>query len=171
MNEGRRSHSAVTSYPHGARGGACVCTTLRGEVHALRSFIEYHLAIGFEHIYLFFDSKDDPGIPLAREYPRVTVTPVDDELLHRQFADTELPHLVSLAKMEVMARQELNVEMAIRRARDGGFAWLLHIDIDELFWPANQNVREYFEGLSATNVGWCTFLNLEAVPERLARWR
>lgn len=36
-------------------------------VQVLESFVYFHLSKGFDHIFLFFDSVDDPSLPFANE--------------------------------------------------------------------------------------------------------
>lgn len=46
-----------------ARAG--IVTTLRlpsGMSQPLRSFLDYHLAVGFKHVFLFFDDPNDESI-------------------------------------------------------------------------------------------------------------
>lgn len=47
------------------------------------SFIDYHLAKGFEHIFLFFDDPNDKAIPRLARRSSVTVIPNDDALKER----------------------------------------------------------------------------------------
>jgi hypothetical protein len=51
---------------------AAIAATLVNAEQTLDSFIRYHLAIGFAHLYLFFDRPGDPGLRTARTYPGVT---------------------------------------------------------------------------------------------------
>ena len=36
-------------------------------VHVVRSFVAYHLAKGFDHIFLFFDDAEDTAAMVAKE--------------------------------------------------------------------------------------------------------
>lgn len=58
----------------GPTARAALVTTLRGAAPVLDSFIRYHLARGFAHLYLFFDDPDDPALALARRHEGCGVT-------------------------------------------------------------------------------------------------
>jgi hypothetical protein len=66
-----------------------------------------------------------------------------------------------------MARQILNAEVAIKFAVKDQIDWLLHIDVDELFYVSKGDIKEHFEKISAQNCTTVTYLNCEAVPEAL----
>ena len=142
-----------------------IASTLRNAGAVLDSFIRYHLAIGFDHLFLFFDDPEDSTIDMACAYDGVSVFPHDDHLRQRwtSSASTAAP----FAQAEVMARQVLNLEVAIGLALDQHIDWLLHIDADELFYAPDQSVKEHFAALTARNVPGITYVNYEAVPEQV----
>src|SRR4030095_16612518 len=148
---------------------AAIVTTLRNADSVIDSFINYHKLIGFDHIFLFFDDPEDPSMQKAAKYPDVTTIRNDDSLRRvweqsRLYAeDMSLRRFIST---EVMARQELNVEIAIRLSLERNIDWLLHIDIDELFYSKGQTVKEHFKSLSARRVQHISYVNYEAIPQR-----
>src|SRR5881227_2033303 len=149
---------------------AAIVTTLRDADRVLDSFIRYHLLIGFEQIFLFFDDPHDPSLDKARGYEKVTAMR-DNRALRRRWKQTRLyaedGQLRRFRNKEVMARQELNVAIAVELAIDHRIDWLLHIDIDELFYSPAQTVKEHFGSLSAKGVQQVTYANYEALPDRL----
>ena len=151
--------------PHPHKGVAIV-TTLRNAGRTLESFIAYHMAIGFSHLYLVFDDPSDPDLVRARAHPAVTALAHDADL--RQ-AWTRLPQYAEQAEFidkEVMARQVLNVKLAMGLAREDGYGWLLHIDSDELFYAPQQSASEHFADIDRQAHDTVRYLNFEAVPER-----
>src|SRR5262245_29586539 len=149
---------------------AAIVTTLTDAELVIDSFIAYHLAIGFDHLFLFFDDPADPSFHNAANYPAVTAIKHDDSLRHawqqsRLYAEDETTR--RFVDKEVMARQELNVGIAVNLALEMNIDWLLHVDIDELFYLPSQNVKAHFKSLTDRNIGRVTYLNYEAVPERL----
>ncbi|MBK8740542.1 MAG: glycosyltransferase family 2 protein [Betaproteobacteria bacterium] len=151
----------------GPTARAALVTTLRGAAPVLDSFIRYHLARGFAHLYLFFDDPDDPALALARRHEGCGVTilargPGLDAAWRQcvQFAYFA-PHLES----EVMSRQCLNVEVAVQLALAAGHDWLLHIDADELFDCPGQDAGAHFARLAAQGFDRAVYPNLEALPE------
>lgn len=149
---------------------AAIVTTLRDAEPVIDSFIRYHLLIGFDHIFLFFDDPRDSSIARARKYRNVT-TMINDGALRRMWKQTRLYRddwqLREFLDREVMARQILNVEVAIGLAIENRIDWLLHIDVDELFYSPKQTVREHFGSLSRGDARQITYLNYEAIPERV----
>jgi hypothetical protein len=45
-----------------------IVTTLKGAEHTLESWILFHLAIGINKLYLFFDEPKDNAIRIAQKY-------------------------------------------------------------------------------------------------------
>jgi hypothetical protein len=146
----------------------CIVTTVRDPGVCLESFICYHLAIGIDHIYVFFDDPEDPAVQIALKFSNVTAIPNDEALQVQQALWNVLyptcePHI----GYEVMARQILNVETAIQLALEQEMDWILHIDGDELFYPGQMSASDYFDQLSS-NISQVRFLNYEAAPEVFA---
>ena len=153
-----------------ARSTAAIVTTLADADLVMESFIRYHLLIGFDHLFLFFDDPSDRSFRKAAKYPRVTAIRRDASLRRaweRSVLYGEDEALRKFVDKEVMARQELNVGIAIKLALKMKIQWLLHIDIDELFFPFCNGVGTHFKSLTEENVGRVTYLNYEAIPERL----
>lgn len=116
---------------------AIVCTLVipPNNVEPVRSFITYHLAIGFDHIYLFIDDPTDEEIvSVAEEFGQhVTTLRRSDLLLSQQeSACTLFSGLSTQLESDVPSRQMLNAEYASYLSTQRGFKWLLHIDIDEV---------------------------------------
>ncbi|HWY61319.1 MAG TPA: glycosyltransferase family 2 protein [Rhizomicrobium sp.] len=147
-------------------GTAAIITTLRNAGPVLDSFVAYHRAIGFAHMFLFFDDLNDPDLRRAGAMPGVTAIP-HDLTLRKAWRDLRsYPRLNAFVDNEVMARQQLNVEFAMGLARAAGYRWLLSIDADELFFSPNEAVAHHFESLTATAYEAINYPNYEAVPTR-----
>ncbi len=107
----------TVTHTSAAPARAAIVTTLRGAAPVLDSFIRYHVALGFAHLYLFFDDQDDPALAIAgRHDPAHVSVFVRGSDLDAQWRECVqfawfAPHLAQ----EVMARQCLNVEVACRR--------------------------------------------------------
>jgi hypothetical protein len=134
----------------------------------LRSFLEYHLRAGISRIYLFLEDGEDEALATAARYPQVR-TVVTDEAFRRTQQDSPLwERFASHLLTEVMARQCLNAQTALKWGMEEGIDWVLHLDADELLWPGDQALRTnlgvYFARLP-NDVGQVLFLNYEAVPE------
>lgn len=154
-----------------------IVSTIRNAGAVIKSFLHYHLSIGFEHIFLFFDDPHDDSIGQVENNPQVTIIRHDDELRRawektrayaefgsiRRYIDPDLS--LSDSPSSVIARQSLNVGVAIELALEKKFDWLLHIDGDELFYSPNKSVSEHFQTLSDANIQRAVYLNYEGVPQ------
>lgn len=141
----------------------------------LESFIRYHLLIGFDRLYLYFDDcREVEDIELARTLStefdgRVVVTVRDRELAKIWSGLDGWERLRHFANQDVQVRQMLNAFHALGRARSEGIDWLLHIDSDELFYPgpAATSIAPHFQALNASPCSIFTYYNYEAVPEEM----
>ena len=131
--------------PKNGQKVAIVSTIWKSET-VLWQFLCYHFSIGVDHIFLVIDSgdADDPQVHIARQFgeDRVTIW------LHDSDMDKEYRKLNMYAKFgpfrktEVMARQLLNMELALRHCVRKKIDWLISIDSDELFFT--KEVRGVF---------------------------
>jgi len=158
--------------PRTASNAAIVSTVKGVAAGSLTAWCSYHLAIGFEQIFLYFD---DPSERAAFVWPpshgasahAVQVKVVDEN----QWSEWEQLGPAALewlprAEAEVQARQALNALHALARCVAAGrIAWLIHLDADELFYPGpSLDVRAHFASLGARGVSCLTYSNHEALP-------
>ncbi|KAG5179077.1 hypothetical protein JKP88DRAFT_264407 [Tribonema minus] len=85
--------------------------------------------------------------------------------INLQFPRSLWPPPRSERSTEVQARQTLNAELALQLAARAGLHWLLHIDIDELFWTPDDSIQSHFAMLRRCDVYQMTYTNHEGVPE------
>lgn len=150
---------------------AALVTTTKAAGDSLADFVTYHLHVGFERIYLFFDDPADPMRHLAA-LPQVTAWH-DEVEIDRLWQQTPLRHDYGRhfrPKVYIQDRQMRNVAVAMRQAARDGIDWLLHLDDDELLFAP-----EFFDGMTVTdmfgplgNIGLATvmYLNDEAIVDR-----
>lgn len=142
-----------------------IVMTVKNPGVSIHSFIKYHTTIGFEHIYIFFDDPADPWLDSIGSNDNITIIK-SDETLKEQWKQSSLyPEFSTYADSQIMARQQLNVEIAIRLATERGIHWLLHIDVDELFYPIGTDVQTHFSTMSDRNIFMASYINHEALPE------
>jgi hypothetical protein len=149
---------------------AAITTTLINGQDVVHSFVKYHLSIGFDHIYLFFDDVNDKSIGLIEKINGVTAIRHDEDLKQlweRTSVFQANKHLHSYIYREAMARQTLNMEVACTMARQNNIDWMVHIDIDELFFSPNESIHRHFRKLERNNVYHWQYMNYEGVPEAL----
>jgi len=151
-----------------ANKNVAIVSTLKDPGNSIFSFVEYHKKIGIDHIFLFFDSKEDKTIGMLEKIPDVTIFKTDNELVDK-WKNSKIyrnnSHYMAYLQKEVMARQLLNVDVAIQACMDLNIRWLLHIDNDELFFTGNVSLEEHFASLEKQNISSMLYLNHEAVPE------
>lgn len=154
---------------------AAIVTTFRLSYHfaPVESFIVYHLSIGFDHLFLFYDDCDERtcnflnNLQMKYGDDSVTIFIRDKTLVDLQkIKCSRFDELFELSKTEVPARQTLNAQYAYVQAEYIGLKWLLHIDIDEIFYIDDSiTLLEHFEYLDSIGVQTMTYLNHEGVPE------
>jgi hypothetical protein len=132
--------------------------------------VRHHLAQGFARMYLFFDDPEDDARDVvdALRDERIATIPNDASLGAEWRQCAQFPYYAPHVAAEVMARQCLNVEVAVQRALHEDIEWLLHIDADELFHAPGQMAPGHFAQLSAAGIERAVYPNLEALPEREA---
>ena len=164
------SKSSAPRYTAAKGSRAAVVTTVK-DFHALaESWCAYHLAIGFEHLYVYFDDPSEPAtINLSARFSRERLTCIPHDVALRA-AWMQLQHVstevVAHAKNEVQTRQQLNARHAVGLAHAHGLDWLLHVDADELFYPGpHGDAARHFRELTDRQVATYCYLNHEAVPE------
>lgn len=159
--------SRAQSVPSGGR--AAIVTTVKDFAALAESWCAYHLAVGFAHLYIYFDDADElKSVDLGSRFPadQVTCIPHDAQLraawAHLPKAAAILPYAAS----EVQTRQKLNACHAMAQAVKRQLDWLLHIDADELFDPGLAgSATTHFANLSQRGVSTFCYMNFEAVPE------
>ncbi len=101
----------------------CIVTTLKSSLQNTLAFVNYHLNIGVNHIYLFFDDPNDVCIEALGDYQKVTCIRCDSKHWEK---------LTSQSELTLIERQLLNADCALELARRDRYNWLVHIDSDEI---------------------------------------
>ena len=133
----------------------------------LRTFVDYHTALGFSEFIILFDDPNDRDISLARELPGVVPVVVDETVRKHWQGLRHFDQCKDHVEDTVGARQLLNVEYGYGIALDRGIEWLLHIDIDELFVIKNRDLAAHLSHLEHSDKQCAIYYNYEAVPTSL----
>ncbi|CAK0833184.1 unnamed protein product [Prorocentrum cordatum] len=147
-----------------------VVSTLRGIPGAeLFTWLSHHLgACQFSRVYLFFDDPAElvgSRDVLGQWAPKVVAIAVDGQLQEEYKSCQRFEALQAHLCEDWIARQELHVELAMRRAGLDGCEWLLHIDLDELFLlPDNVTAPAHFARIVSDRSA-ITYVNHEGLPE------
>jgi hypothetical protein len=140
-------------------------TTTREPGLPLISFVEYHLRLGVSHMFIFYEGALDAALEQVMQRSQVTVVGYDDEVHEKWRALESFPKVANFLSREVQARQILNAELAVHRARELGMDWIAHLDTDELVFPGTGTLLEHFEAAQRADANQLVFMNHEAVPE------
>lgn len=53
-----------------------ICTCIKDEQAYLKEWLDYHLSLGFDHIYLYEDDGSKPHNDIVKDYNNVTLLPM-----------------------------------------------------------------------------------------------
>ena len=162
-----------------------IALLLRGApASCVSGWCAYHLAVGFTGLYLYFDDPHEAAaIDAARRFePRAKVVLCTPAFWQVQrgtnafFRDGRGGNLggnfgglsaASFEKGDVQSRQCVAVQEAVARATADGYDWLLHVDIDELWFSPSKGAQRDAPSafaLAPADVHELVFMNHEAVP-------
>jgi glycosyl transferase family 2 len=141
----------------------CIATLLRTSRQETIQFVNYHLNLGINHIYLFFDDPEDEAIGELSDRPGVSCMACSEDYW-RELAEA-FPQKYPLQKLiDQNVRMELASIAALRLAREAGHAWLILMDSDELLY-LGQPLKRVFE-TAGQDVDVLRFAPLEGVPPK-----
>lgn len=122
-----------------------VVITVKNEARLLRQNILYHLGIGMENVFVYFDNTTDSTPNTIKDIDKVisntsvSVEKYKDKPYLNKFLENLAEHHT--------ARQCLNTYDALQNCKQKGIDWLLSIDADELFCTNNngkQSLTDFF---------------------------
>lgn len=132
-----------------------IVTTLKEKKEIIDKFYKYHVNIGFDHFFFFFDDANDKLVHNYEKYTNITVFNNNLELLelYKKYSHPEVYRKTfKLRENLLAARQILNVEVAIQFSKITKIDYILHIDVDELFFLNGISINEYFNYLNKKNI-------------------
>lgn len=135
----------------------CTTTTLDCPTEVLIPWVSYHLNIGIDHMFLFFDNPDHPGIAAVENERRITAVRCDGAYWPGGVAKRE--------KLTLHQRQWYNANKALQWARERHIDWIVHIDSDELLYYPGR-LHDALDALPP-NIEVVRFRVYEAIPEKL----
>lgn len=140
---------------------AALVSTIRAPVPEVLAFANYHLAIGFRPLFLFFDDPADHAADALEDRDGVRVFRCDRAHWARLLGEdrADLP----FTEDHLWA----NATLAFELAREAGVPWLLPVDSDELA-HLNHKPLPSFVAEIEQNVDVVVLPTLEGVPEQLS---
>ena len=143
---------------------AGIVSMMRNPGPVLDTFVRYHRNLGFSDFVILFDDPNDPDIARAEKLSGVIPIPVDHLVRRAWVKQRYYEQCKDHIENTVGARQLLNIEYGVNIAIKQGIDWLLHIDIDELFFVKNRDLKSHLELLSKSGKEAAIYYNYEAVP-------
>lgn len=153
---------------------AIVVTTSEHPDHIIL-WMAYHRAIGVSLFYVFTEgiAGSEESIELLSNEPGVSVVPRDDNLTaiqskSRAWSENWLAAFFNKpCNHELFVKQSLNMEIGIVFAQEDKADWILHVDTDELVYPAGSPSYSLIEILDSVpeEVGLFIFPNYESLAE------
>ncbi|KAA3464209.1 glycosyltransferase-like KOBITO 1 [Gossypium australe] len=140
----------------------------------------YHKVIGVTTFYLFVEGhaaspnvsrvlESIPGVKLYTKQRSLRSSKLKGQLPFRIWNETWLSSFFyKPCNYELFVKQSLNMENAISMARDAGMDWIIHLDTDELIYPAGASeysLRQLLLDLPSY-VDLVVFPNYESSVER-----
>ncbi|KAK5835642.1 glycosyltransferase-like KOBITO 1 [Gossypium arboreum] len=154
----------------------CITTSTSAGLVQILPWMFYHKVIGVRTFYLFVEGHAaSPNVSRVLEsIPGVKVIYRTKELEEQQ-AKSRIWNETWLSSFfykpcnyELFVKQSLNMENAIFMARDAGMDWIIHLDTDELIYPAGASeysLRQVLLDLPS-DVDLVVFPNYESSVER-----
>ncbi|KAL4370626.1 hypothetical protein HN51_015156 [Arachis hypogaea] len=163
-------------YTSDLRPKICITTSTSAGLEQTLPWIFYHKVIGVSSFLLFVEGKAaSPNVSRVLEsIPGVKVIYRTRELEEQQtksriWNETWLASFFyKPCNYELFVKQSLNMEMAIVMARESGMDWIIHLDTDELVYPAGiqeYSLRQLLSDVPG-NVDMVIFPNYESSVER-----
>jgi len=143
---------------------AGIVSMMRNPGKVLETFVRYHRKLGFSDFIILFDDPNDWDIPLAKQLPGVIAVPVDGNVRRAWKDQRHYAQCKDHVDQTVGARQLLNIEYGFNIALEEGIDWLLHVDIDELFFLKDNDLEGHLKLLADTGKEAAVYYNYEAVP-------
>jgi hypothetical protein len=134
----------------------CSVTTLKGPLEQTLQFVNYHLNIGIDHMFLLFDDPKDKAIKILKDNNRVTCFRCDDKHWRSIGISPDAPF---------QQRLELNVTFIFELIKQKDYDWMFaHLDNDELVY-IRRDLKKFLSKISKKTDVIC-LLPLESVPEK-----
>ncbi|GAB5368492.1 hypothetical protein AAMO2058_001323900 [Amorphochlora amoebiformis] len=160
-------------------GVVCTLRMKGGGFGVVDLFVDYHLSIGFSHIWLYFDDIHDDSWKEVKDYSEERLTIIRRSQSEREKVWTnDSPDLIKrlggigVTRDHVTARQILNASEALKTALKAPenssrhVEYLVHIDIDELFYTKSNSIIPHFRWLKSQGIHHITYANHEGIPHR-----
>lgn len=146
-----------------------VVMTVKNEARLLRQNVLYHLGLGMDRVFVYFDHTTDSGQDTLQNIPNVSC---ENSVSKEKYKDKPyLKKFWSHADAHHTARQCLNTYDALQQCKREGIDWLISLDADELFITekkGTQLLSEFFNAERSNTYDLIQLPTLEVVPKQMA---
>lgn len=153
----------------------CTVSTIKAPLKQTLLWVNYHINIGIDHMFIFFDNPKDPAIDELRKYEKVTCFKCDENYIKKFLSNESILKninpknltMASLSKSEVsfQDRLELNASIVYATLNKNDYSWFFaHLDSDELIY-SKKNIRNILSAFDREDNVICV-PPLEAVVEK-----
>tara|TARA_R100001369_G_scaffold90703_1_gene130119 strand:+ start:1439 stop:2428 length:990 start_codon:yes stop_codon:yes gene_type:complete len=146
-----------------------VVITVKNEVRLLRQNITYHLGIGIDTVFVYFDQTTDDTPKTINDIKQVET---NTSVSIQKYKDKPyLKKFLEHANKHHTARQCLNTYDALQKCKQEGFDWLISLDADELFITENlgaQPLPQFFTTDTTDKYDIIQLPTLEVVNRKMA---
>ena len=132
----------------------CTITLCNDFLNETLYFVNHHLNIGIDHMFLFFDDPSDPAIDKLKGMDRLTCFECTPDFWKEISGKTD---------PDFMSRLGISGDYGVDLARQSGFDWAIRIDTDELIYE-KQSLKQILAETPA-DIDCVNFQVLEALPE------
>ncbi|KAG8372034.1 hypothetical protein BUALT_Bualt12G0024700 [Buddleja alternifolia] len=154
----------------------CITSTTSGGLEEILPWIFYHKVIGVSNFFLFVEGKaaslaaykvlkSIPGVKPIHRTRDLEVEQSNSRIWNETWLSS---FFYKPCNYELFVKQTLNMETGIAMATEAGMDWIIHLDTDELIYPAGNRDYSVQKLLSDVpeDVDLLIFLNYESVVER-----
>ena len=120
----------------------CICTIIKNEHQYLDEWIQYHLNLGIDHIFIFEDIDSDTHEEITNKYSRVSLNSIKTVL-----NETDLQKAISLKQVKKYNAQHMYFRSSLNYIKSNyDYDWCFVIDIDEFITlTESTNLKDIIE--------------------------
>ena len=138
----------------------CSVSTIKAPLKETLNWVNYHLNIGIDHMYICFDDPNDLAIKKLEKNERVTCIKCDKEHLKDL-----IPTGGELSDVNHQEKLEFNAKFVFDMIQGKDYDWMFaNLDSDELIYVEG-NLKEFLSDIKKKTDVIC-LLPLDSVPEK-----
>ena len=138
----------------------CSISTIKAPLKETLLWVNYHLNIGIDHMFICFDDPNDLAIKKLEKNERVTCIKCDEEHLKEI-----IPAGGTIKDVNLQEKLEFNAKFVFNLIKQKDYDWMFaHIDSDELMYVEG-DLKEFLGGINKSTEVIC-LLPLDSVPEK-----